>query len=463
MTTPSDTDWGVRTVAFLVAGALFMENLDGNIIATAAPSMGRYFGVTSAQIGVCATAYLVTVAALIPVSSWVAARFGAKPVYLVAIGVFTAASVLCAVSTTLTEITVMRVLQGAGGAMMVPVGRIVVLRATTKQNIIRAIAYLTWPALLAPVIAPAAGGLITTYATWQWIFLINLPLGIAALLAAVRLMPGQAPEEAGRLDWLGFTGTAVALACLTTVAALVGGPTVPWSLVAVLGGVGAAVGVAVTLHLLRTPNPLVVLRALRVRTFRAAATGGSAFRLGINGVPFLLPLLFQDQFGWTAARAGSMVLILFAGNVAIKPLTTPLLRRWRFRGVLAVTTACASLTVAACALLTARTPAVVIAGVLLASGVFRSIGYTGYNTIAFADIDQAEMSHANSFASTVQQLTQAFGVALAVIALKAGVHVVGDAAQFSFAFVVLAAVVAFATVSALMLPRSAGDTVRARA
>jgi MFS family permease len=213
-------------------------------------------------------------------------------------------------------------------------------------------------------------------------------------------------------------------------------------------------------HLLRDALPLVRLDALRVRTFRAAQAGGGLFRIGINAVPFLLPLMFQDRFGWTPARAGAVLLFLFVGNLAIKPLTTPLLTRFGFRPVLVVTTTGAVLSVAACALLHASSSVVLIAAVVLISGVFRSIGYTCYNTITFADIDSPSMNQANTLASTAQQLTQALGVALAVLALKSGRSLVGAQAAYPLAFCLVAAVIAFAIIGALRLPRSAGDSIR---
>lgn len=455
------SDWPVRSLAVLVAGTLFMQNLDGTIVATAAPSMARSFHVGSTQIGICVTAYLVTVAALIPVSAWVADRWGARKAFLVAIAVFTCASVLCAMSTSLVELSLMRVLQGVGGAMMAPIGRLVVLSSTDKGNIIRAIAYLTWPALLAPVIAPAVGGLLTTYASWHWIFLINAPLGLIALGVAFRMMPTVATEHPGRLDWIGLVGAGISLSTLIIVAAMLGAPRINWVGVVSLAIVSGSAGTLVTVHLLRDPLPLVRLGALRVRTFRAAQTGGGLFRVGINAVPFLVPLYFQDRFGWTPAHAGAVLLFLFFGNIAVKPLTTPLLRAFGFRAVLIVTTAGAVVSVAACALLHGSTSFVVIAGVVLVSGIFRSVGYTCYNTIAFADIERATMNQANTLASTIQQLTQALGVALAVIAVKVARPLVGVQGEYQFAFVILAAVITFATIGALRLPSSAGESIRA--
>ena len=452
--------WPVRPLAVLVAGTLFMQNLDGTIVATAAPAMARSFHVGSAQIGVCITAYLVTVAALIPVSAWVADRWGARRAFLSAIAVFTSASVLCGLSTDLVELSLMRVLQGVGGAMMAPIGRLVVLNSTGKADIIRAIAYLTWPGLLAPVVAPAVGGLLTTYASWHWIFLINAPLGIVALIVAFRMMPVVDTRNGARLDWLGFLGATAALSTLIIGAAMLGAPRIDWFEVGVLLAISAASGALVTTHLLHASHPLVRLDALRVRTFRAAQAGGGLFRVGINAVPFLVPLLFEDRFGWTPARAGTVLLFLFVGNLAVKPLTTPLLRAFGFRPVMIMATSGAVVTVAACALLHASTSVVVTATIVLLSGVFRSIGYTCYNTISFADIDQPTMNPANTLSSTIQQLTQALGVALAVVALKVGRPLVGAHEAYAFAFVVLALVIAVASVGAVRLPSSAGESIR---
>jgi len=447
-------------VALLVAGLLFMENLDASVLPTAAPTIARSFHILSAQVGICVTVYLVTVVVLIPVSAWLVEKWGARPILFSAIVIFTGASVLCALSTNLTELTAMRVLQGIGGAMMVPVGRLVVLSSTDKKNIIRAISYLTWPALMAPVIAPALSGLIITYASWPWIFLINLPLGVISLFLAVRIIPPSSRGSAAKLDWIGFYGSAISLGSLVIGAALLGKPSVPWVPTLILLVVGVSAGIPTILHLLRSKAPLVGLEALKIRTFRAATTGGAFFRIGINAVPFLLPLLFQDKFGWSAGRAGGMVLLLFAGNFVFKPLTTPLLRTLRFRTVLIMDTIISALTVFAFAFLHASTSSLLIALILVVSGMFRSLGYTCYNTITFADIEQPMMRQANSLANMIQQLTTVFAVAIAVVSMKIGKQVIGSQSGYSFAFIVLAVLILFATLDAFRLPRLAGSSIQ---
>ena len=449
-----------RNIALLVAGTFFMENLDGTILTTAAPSIGRSLGVPSVAVGITITAYLLTLAVLIPLSGWITRRLGSRRVFLAAIAIFTLASVLCALSTSLPELTVMRVLQGIGGAMMVPVGRLAVLRVTDRADLIRAIALLTWPALVAPVVAPLAGGFITTYFTWHWIFLINVPLGIVAFVAALRLVPTEERETPPPLDWVGLALTCTGLGSLVYLGSLLAErdpgvvATAGWAAVG-FGLVGLAIA-----HQLRTRHPLLDLRALRIETFRLSHAGGSLFRLTVNAVPFLLPLLFQDVFGYSPLLSGALVLFVFVGNLAIKPATTPLLRRFGFRTVIMAASAAAALSMALMALLSSATPLWLVIVLLTVSGVARSTGFTAYNTIAFADVKRVEMTDANTLASTLQQVAAGFGVAVGAVALRLGDTFAGGSGSFSFAFAVLAGLTAVATVEALLLSRAAGENIR---
>jgi MFS family permease len=438
-----------RALALLVAATFFMENLDGTIIATAAPAIATDLGVLPVDINLAMTAYLVTVAVGIPVSGWLADRFGGKRIFLIAIAVFTLASGLCAVSTSLPVLCAVRVLQGLGGAMMVPVGRLVVLRTTEKRDLLDAIAYLTWPALVAPVIAPFLGGWLSSYASWQWIFLINLPLGVVALVVAVRVVPAVQAQNVPGLDWLGF------FLCGVTLATLLLG----------MEQVGAAEGrgsLAVV--------PLLDLHALRVQTFRVGNASGMVYRMAISAAPFLLPLMFQLAFGWDAVDAGLMVMAVFAGNVLIKPATSPLIRRFGFKAVIVGSAAGGVLMFAACAFLTPSTPLVVIAAVLFLSGVFRSIGFSGYNSLQFADIAPEEMTGANTLSSTIGQLAAGLGVAVGALALRLSEGVVrefapqlGVLAHYQFAFAVLAVLMVYPVLEALFgLHHTAGGEVAGR-
>ena len=456
------TDTRQRNIALLVAGTFFMENLDGTILTTAAPSIGKSFGVPSVAVGVTITAYLLTLAVLIPLSGWITRRFGSRRVFLVAIAVFTIASILCAVSTSLTELTIMRVLQGIGGAMMVPVGRLAVLRVTDRSDLVRAIALLTWPALVAPVIAPLAGGLITTYATWHWIFLINVPLGVIAFIAALRLIPMEPLETPPRLDWIGLLLTCSGLGALVYLGSLFseGSFGVLEIIVWAVGGF-VMVGLAIA-HQLRTRHPLLDLRALRIETFRLSHAGGSLFRLSVSAVPFLLPLLFQDVFGWSPVFSGAIVLFVFIGNIAIKPATTPLLRRFGFRTVIIGATTAAALSMALMSFIAASTPWWLVILLLTFSGIARSVGFTAYNTIAFADVKRVEMTDANTLASTLQQVAAGFGVAVGAAALRAGDLIVGGngAGSFQLAFAVLAVLTVAATVEAWRMTATGGENIR---
>jgi MFS family permease len=366
-------------------------------------------------------------------------------------------------------LTATRVLQGFGGAMMVPVGRLVVLRTTAKSDLIRAIAYLTWPALVAPVVAPALGGVLSTYASWRWIFLVNLPLGLVALLLAARLVPGVRAARARPLDWRGFGLVAVGVAALVVGMENVGSTDPDPLLVACGLGLGAGALVTAVRYLLRAPSPLVDLRILRIATYRVTAFGGSCYRGVITSIPFLLPLFFQLGFGWTAAQAGLAVIALFAGNVGIKPATTPLMRRFGIRPVLL----CAIVAGAAClvgmAFLAGSTPLPVLLALLAASGIARSIGFTAYNSVAFADVPAERMTSANTLFSTLQELGAGLGVAVAALLVRLGSPVagatgLGDSADepFRVAFVLLAVLLLVPLTEAARLPRSAGSVVTGR-
>ncbi len=346
--------WNPR-LALLVAATFFMEFLDGTILTTAIPSIAGDFGVPAADVNITMTAYLMTVAMGIPFSGWLAERLGARQVFCIAIAVFTIASLACALSQDLTVLTLSRILQGAGGAMMVPVGTLVVLRGTPKSELLRATAYLVWPGLLAPVLAPLVGGALTTYLSWHWIFLINLPLGLAAFIAALRLVPASPGDRHRRLDWLGlFLTTAGVGALVVGLELATGHPDGPWAAVAAAAGAAALAGAV--LWMLRARTPLFDLSVFSARTFRAMATGGFVYRLTISSVPFLLPLMFQAGFGWSPLHAGVMVAAVFIGNIGIKPATTPLIRRFGFKPMLVFASLASSVTFALCALLTPDTP-----------------------------------------------------------------------------------------------------------
>ncbi|WP_125613282.1 MFS transporter [Specibacter cremeus] len=468
-TTAADTSSFSRTLALLVAGTYFMEILDGTIIATAAAGMAVDLHVRPVDINAAMTSYLITLAVGIPISGWLAERFGARKVFTLAIAVFTVASLLCAVSPNLLLLCLARMLQGLGGAMMVPVGRLVVLRDADRKQFLEAIAYLTWPALVAPVIAPALGGLLTTYASWHWIFLINVPLGVVAIVVATRVVPTVRARRVPPPDWVGFALCGIALAALVVGMDRIGSSPTRWAVVVLWFAVAILAGGTMLAWFRHSRHPLLDLRALRIPTFRVGNAGGGLYRLVINAVPFLLPLMFQLGFGWTAAEAGLMTMAVFAGNVLIKPATTPLIRRLGFRGVLLISNAGGAVVLAACGLLGPATPPAVIAAVLFASGVLRSVGFSAYNTLQFADVPQARMSGANTLSSTIAQVATGLGVAVGALILRAADALLAGTVpgapvvvSYQWTFAVLAVLMLYPVFEAVVMPKLAGDGVRAR-
>lgn len=370
----------------MVASAFFMEFLDGTVIATALPDMARSFGVSAVDLNIGITAYLLTLAALIPASGWVAERFGARTVFSVALAIFTFSSLLCGLAESATQFVLLRVAQGIGGAMMVPVGRLVVLRTTPKDQLIKAIATLTWPALVSPIIGPPLGGFITSYASWHWIFFLNVPLGIIAIIIALRLMPNQKPKEKLPFDSRGFLSTGITMLCLVSGLEMLNQqqshPTYAFAVIAA----GMLAMFWAIKHLRTASTPLIRLDALSVPTFRITMRGGFVLRATISSVPFLLPLMFQVGFGMDAFHSGALVLAVFAGNLAMKPATTPLIRYFGFKKLLIGNGILCVLSLLGCALLSPDTPQMVTLVVLFLGGLFRSMQFTGISSLAFADV-----------------------------------------------------------------------------
>ncbi|EMR3046866.1 MFS transporter [Klebsiella pneumoniae] len=452
--------------ALLVAGAFFMEFLDGTVIATALPDMARDFGVTAVELNIGISAYLITLAVLIPASGWIADRFGARAIFTLALAIFTLASVFCGLSTEVHIFVAMRILQGVGGALMVPVGRLAVLRTTPKHQLIKAIATLTWPALVAPIIGPPLGGFITRYASWHWIFFNNVPLGLAAIILSLRIIPDIRETERRSFDLSGFITTSVAMVSLVTAMERLGDrqPQI-WPTLAL-----AALGFGCLLysirHFRRAAAPMVRLDALQVPTFRVTMYGGSLFRASISAVPFLLPLLFQVGFGMDPFHSGLLVLAVFVGNLTIKPATTPLIRWLGFRRLLLINGALNVCSLLACALLTPQTPVWAIMLILYLGGVFRSIQFTGVSTLAFADVPAAQMSDANTLFSTASQLAVGLGITLGAIGIRLGEQV-GDwlhltelpGISFRLSFVFIALICLVGMIDSLHLAKTAGSSV----
>ena len=454
---------------FIVAATFFMEYLDTTIITTALPRMARDFAVTPNALSLGLTAYMLTLAVFIPVSGWMADRFGSRTVFTTAIVVFTGASVACALSTGLASFTAARVLQGLGGAMMVPVGRMIVIRNTERSRLMQAISTITWPAVVAPVIGPSVGGFITTYASWHWIFLLNVPLGIAAIVAALTLVPQQRADEARPLDRAGFLLSAATLTALLSGTELASRENASLALALGLILAGLALGAVTILRSRRTRHPLLDFSTLAVPTFAVNILWGTATRMGIESVPYLLPLLFQIGFGLSPFQSGLLLLASATGNFGMKAFTTPILKRFGFRNVAMVNATLAGSFIIACGTLLPTTPRLALLALLLAYGVTRSMQFTTLATLSFADIPDTQKGPASTLWSTHQQMTIGLGIAFGAVCLRVasalrGGHAAAPAAAFTladfhYAFVLAGLLTLMSIIGYIRLPRDAGSLI----
>jgi EmrB/QacA subfamily drug resistance transporter len=399
-------------IALTVACALFMENLDGTVIATALPQIAESFAVSPVQLSLAITSYLLSVAIFIPASGWMADRFGARTVFRAAIAIFMLGSILCGLSGSIVELTGARILQGIGGAMMVPIGRLVLLRNVTKAELVRAMSYLTVPALLGPVLGPPVGGFIVTYASWPWIFFLNVPIGILGLVLVSILIENYKEPETPPFDLAGFTLTAIGLVGTMSGFEAIGRGGLPLDAALALAAIGLGALIFYVRHASRHPNPILDLLLFRIPTFAIAVGGGALFRIGIGALPFLLPLLLQLGFGMTAFASGMLTFASAVGALAMKITARPILRRWGFRNVMIANALISSFFLLSYATFRPGMPSVVILVLLLAGGFFRSLQFTSTNTLAFADVPPTRISRATSMTSTAQQLSISMGVAL---------------------------------------------------
>lgn len=453
-----------NTIPLIVATALFMANLDATVLSTSLPAIARDLGLNPIHLKLALTTYLLALAVFIPASGWAADRFGPKNVFRAAMAVFALGSILCGLANGLGSLVAARVLQGIGGAMMMPVGRLIVWRSVPKSEIIAAAAWLTIPALLGPVLGPLLGGFITTYFNWRWIFWINVPVAAVGLFLITRYIPDIRSESQGSFDLKGFLLIGPGLSMFLTGATLLGLGLVPPAAVTALLVAGAAMMAAFVWHALRDPEPLLDLRLLKVPTFFAGVTGGFLFRTGIGAAPFLLPLLFQEGFGLTAFDSGLLIFATGFGAMFMKTQAAAILRRWGYRNVLIFNALLAALFSALPAAFTAATPALLISGIFFIGGLSRSLQFTALNTISFADVPEQKLSRATSFASVVQELSGAVGVSVAALGLEAMMRLNGSSlmtpALFPPVFLAIAAVSAVSAVLfAWSLDKDAGSAL----
>jgi EmrB/QacA subfamily drug resistance transporter len=455
-----------RTTALIVSSALFMEQLDSTVLATALPDMARSFSVDPLHMNVALTAYLLSLAVFIPISGKVADRFGTRPVFSWAIALFTLGSILCAQATSLKLLVAARLLQGMGGAMMVPVGRLVLLRTVAKSELVSAMAWLMVPATIGPVIGPPVGGFIVTYLNWRWIFYINVPVGVLGFVLVSLFIADIKERTPGPFDALGFVFSSIALGCvmfgLEFLSRGVGAAPTAWGLIVI----GVISGGLYAWHAKGHPAPLLDFRLLRVRTFSLSIASGTLSRISVGAVPFLLPMMLQLGFGFTAAQSGLTTFALAIGSLLMKAGARFCLRLWGFRNTLIWVGLLATLTTGMCAGFRPSWPIALIYTVLVLGGFLQSLQFLAYNTLAYADIPRDKMSTATSFYTTCQQMAISLGIAAAAGALGAARalsgHVLPTLLDFSAAFVVVTCVSLLAPLVCLKLDRKAGAEMAGR-
>jgi EmrB/QacA subfamily drug resistance transporter len=437
-------------IPLIVATALFMENLDSSVVSTSLPEIARDLAVDPISLKLAFTSYLISVAVFLPISGWMADRFGARTVFRIAILVFVAGSVFCGLSSSLEGFVAARIVQGAGGAMMVPVGRLVMLRSVEKSDYLRAMSWLTVPAMIGPVLGPPLGGFITTYFQWRWIFWINIPISVVGLVLVTIFIRNYKEENLPPLDTRGFVLSGLGLAGFVFGVAASGIGVMPTSVDLVLIIVGALSLVAYWRHAMRTDEPLMDLNLFLLPTFRVSVLGGLLFRIGVGAIPFLLPLLLQLGFGMTPFESGMLTFATAAGAVLMKFTAPRIVRAYGFRRVLTINTLFTTAFLVAILGFRITTPHLVIFAVLLVGGFFRSLQFTALNGLAFAEIDNRRMGHATSISSVGQQLSQALGVAVGAAALEVTRSIRGDMAVLPGDFV--PAFLALAVIGLLSIP-----------
>jgi EmrB/QacA subfamily drug resistance transporter len=449
-----------RIVPLIIAVALFMENMDSTVIATSLPAIATDIGTNPLALKLAVTSYLLSLAIFIPASGWTADRFGARTVFRAAIAVFMLGSIGCALSSSLTDFVIARIVQGMGGAMMTPVGRMVLVRTISKRELVGAMAWVSTPALIGPVLGPPVGGFITTYATWHWIFIINIPIGLLGIILATRYIPEVRSETRERFDLTGMALAGLGIAGVAFGFSVLGLNFLPWTVVAALIVGGICFIVAYLMHARHTPNPALDLSLFRLPTFFASVTGGFIFRLGLGALPFLLPLMLQIGFGMTPFQSGMITFATALGAMGMKWATTTILRHLGFRTVLVVNSIVSSIFLAICAAFTDATPVALMVILLFIGGFFRSLQFTAINSLAYAEVEPTQISRATALVSVAQQLAMSTVVAVGAMAVEITLHFKGNmtlqASDFPPAFLAVAAISVISAVFFARLSPEAG-------
>jgi EmrB/QacA subfamily drug resistance transporter len=449
-----------RIVPLIIAVALFMENMDATVIATSLPAIAADIGANPLALKLAITSYLLSLAIFIPASGWTADRFGTRTVFRAAIAVFVIGSIGCALSSSLTDFVIARIVQGMGGAMMTPVGRMVLVRSIPKRELVSAMAWLTTPALVGPMLGPPVGGFITTYASWHWIFIINVPIGLIGILLATRYIEDLRAEKHERFDVAGMVLAGLGIAGIAFGLSVLGLNFLPWTVVAGLVAGGAMFMIAYLMHARRTSVPALDFTLFRQRTFRASVTGGFIFRIGIGALPFLLPLMLQIGFGMSPFQSGLITFASAIGAMTMKVAAATILRRFGFRTVLVANAVVSAAFLAACASFTQATPVAAMLALLLFGGFFRSLQFTSINTLAYAEVETARVGRATALVSVAQQLAISAGVAFGALAVEITVSLRGhgmlEARDFPPAFLAVAVISALSAIIFARLSPNAG-------
>jgi EmrB/QacA subfamily drug resistance transporter len=455
-----------RIVPLIVAVALFMENMDSTVIATSLPAIAADIGTDPLALKLAITSYLISLAVFLPVSGWTADRFGARNVFRLAILVFISGSIGCALSSSLTEFVIARMVEGVGGAMMTPVARLILVRTVDKRELVVAMIWVTIPALLGPMIGPVFGGFLTTFVSWHWIFIINVPMGLMGIVLATIYIQDIKAENPDPFDARGAALAGVAIAGLTFGGSSLGLNFLPTGIIIAMIVAGAAAAIGYVLHARRTPTPILDLSLLRFPTLHAAVVGGFFYRAGVGCLPFLLPLCLQLGFGLTAFESGLITVASVFGALGMKTIIPRVLSRFGFRTAMAVNAVISAAMVGLSATFVPGVPLAWIVGVLLVGGFFRSLQYTSLNTIAYADIDTRYMSRATSLVAVSQQLSLSVSVAIGASLVELTLYSRGgeklSAADFSPAFVIVALISAATFLIFWRLPPDAGAEVSRR-
>jgi EmrB/QacA subfamily drug resistance transporter len=449
-----------RLLPLIIATALFMENTDSTVISTSLPMIAQSLGTDPIALKLALTSYLVSLAIFIPISGWMADKYGARTIFTAAIGVFMVGSLACAAANSLEWFVISRFVQGAGGAMMVPVGRLVLLRSVPRSEVVQALATLTIPALVGPIVGPPLGGFITEYFHWRWIFFINIPIGILGIVMATLYVPNIKEDDTPPLDFLGFLLSGFGFALLMLGFASGGRHLIPAEISTGCVVIGAACLVLYVFHARRTPYPVLHLGLLKIPTFRISVVGGFLFRVGIGAIPFLLPLMLQVGFGLSPLASGSLTFIAAVGALFMKTMAKRILERTGFRRLLIINAFIGAAFVAANGFFAPETPHWLIMIILLVGGCFRSLQFTSLNAIGYAEISNREMSYATSLSSALQQVSLSIGVAFGAFVLEAAAGLDGDvaitAADFGPSFWAVAAVSALSGFVFMGLSPNAG-------